>query len=73
MKRAFLALALAGLAYTAFPVAAQASPLMAQPGLVLDQNLAHDVAWRRRCWRDRWGRMHCRMCRRDRWGRMICR
>jgi len=31
-----------------------------------------DAGWRR-CWRDRWGRRHCRWCWRDRWGRVRCR
>ncbi|HMO29922.1 glycosyl hydrolase family 5 [Enterovirga sp.] len=73
MKRALIAMAVAGLTYAAIPTAAEASPLMPQQGLVLGQNLASNVAWHRRCWRDRWGRMRCRTCRRDRWGRMICR
>lgn len=60
MKRALLALAVASLTYAAVPTAAVASPLMPQQGLTLDQNLVSNVAWRRRCWRDRWGRMICR-------------
>lgn len=43
------------------------------------------VQWGRQCWRDGWGRVHCRPvarpgwrphprhCWRDRWGRMVCR
>ncbi len=34
--------------------------------------MVSDAGWRR-CWRDRWGRMHCQWCWRDRWGRVICR
>ena len=44
-----------------------------------------NVQWGRQCWRDGWGRVHCRPvarpgwrppprhCWRDRWGRMVCR
>ena len=38
-----------------------------------------DVQWGRSCWRDGWGRVHCRgggwgrHCWRDRWGHRRCR
>jgi hypothetical protein len=74
MTRAFFALAVAGLVYAAAPGITQASPLVpSQEGLrTLAPNFLQDVRWRR-CWRDRWGRLHCRWCWRDRWGRVICR
>jgi hypothetical protein len=74
MIRVLLALAVAGLAYAAVPGSAQASPLVPnQEGLrTIAPNFLQDARWRR-CWRDRWGRLHCRWCWRNRWGRVICR
>lgn len=73
MLRALFAVAIAGLMYAAAPGVVQASPLLPPQGLsAITPNLLTDVRWRR-CWRDRWGRLHCRTCWRDSWGRTICR
>jgi hypothetical protein len=73
MTRALFILALAGFAYAAMPSqAAHASPLIPAQGVTLLPDAVTNVAWRR-CWRDRWGRLHCRTCWRDRWGRVRCR
>ena len=72
MKRALFALAIAVVAYAAIPATAEALPLMPLQGITLGKDYVMDVGWRR-CWRDRWGRLHCRSCWRDRWGRVHCR
>jgi len=41
----------------------------ASAGIVADMSIMSDIAWRR-CWRDRWERLHCRRCWRDSWGRV---
>jgi hypothetical protein len=60
MSRIMLAIAAAGLVFTAASETASAAPILPLPTAAtasLD-NLT-DVPWRRRCWRDRWGRLHC--------------
>jgi len=47
--------------------------VIALAGFVLAAVGSTGATARRRCWRDRWSRMHCRWCWRDRWGRVICR
>ena len=88
MLRTVFAIAVAGLIFVAVSGTTQAAPILplsaaATAGL---DNLT-DVQWGRNCWRDRWGRVHCRggwgpgwggpgwggNCWRDRWGRLICR
>ena len=75
MPKAIVAMSLAGL--VAAIVVAQ--PASAAPVIPLSKSAMQalggdlvDVGWRR-CWRDRWGRLHCQWCWRDRWGRVICR
>jgi len=49
----------------------QSAPAPLRAGIVADMSIISDVAWRR-CWCDRWGRLHCRRCWRDSWGRVRC-
>ena len=61
MSRTMLAIAFAGLIFTAVSGTSQAAPILplsaaATAGV---DNLT-DVQWGRRCWRDRWGRLRCR-------------
>jgi len=76
MLRTVFAMAIAGLVLAAVPGTAQAAPIAPISPLALGVTAEHgdvmDVGWRR-CWRDRWGRRHCRWCWRDRWGRVRCR
>src|SRR5262245_15768462 len=61
MSRTMFAIAFAGLIFTAASGTAHAAPILPLPAAAsagLD-NLT-DVQWRRRCWRDRWGRLRCR-------------
>jgi hypothetical protein len=59
MLRTTLAIAFAGLIFMAVSGTAQATPITPLPANALtDVNILTDVAWRR-CWRDRWGRLHC--------------
>jgi hypothetical protein len=80
MSRLMLAIAFAGLIVAAAPGTSHAAPIVplsaaATTGL---DNLT-DVQWGRRCWRDGWGRVHCRgggwgrRCWWDSWGRRHCR
>jgi hypothetical protein len=75
MQKAVAAIGLAGLlAAGVFSPSASAAPVIPLSKAVigaLGGDLV-DAGWRR-CWRDRWGRMHCRWCWRDRWGRVTCR
>ena len=63
----------------------QATPILPLPAAATAaiDNMT-DVQWGRHCWRDRWGRLHCRggwhggwhggrHCWRDRWGHRHCR
>lgn len=80
MLRTIFAIAFAGLIFTAASGSATAAPILPLPATVaagLD-NLT-DVQWGRNCWRDRWGRLHCRggwhggrRCWWDRWGHRRC-
>ena len=73
MLRTILGIAVAGFIVAMLPGHAQAAPAAPLPaGIVADMNILSDVAWRR-CWRDRWGHLHCRRCWRDSWGRVRCR
>jgi hypothetical protein len=73
MLRIAFATVFAGLIFAAVPGSTQAAPIAPPPaGIAVHLNDVTDVAWRR-CWRDRWGRLHCRHCWRDRWGRVRCR
>ena len=72
MTRALFAMAIAGLLYAATPSTAKATLLLPHQGITAAiPDLVEDV--RTRCWRDSWGRRHCRTCWRDRWGRLRCR
>ena len=49
---------------------AQAGPIVPLPKSVISGlSDVTQAAWNQ-CWRDRWGRRHCRRCWRDRWGRV---
>jgi len=62
MSRTLLAAAVAGLLFSALSGTAHAVPIAPlPPGYTTDLGILSDVAWRR-CWRDRWGRLHCRRC-----------
>ena len=81
MLRTVFAIGIAGLIFAGGSGTSQAAPIFPLPAAAtagLD-NLT-DVQWGRHCWRDGWGRMHCRggghwgrNCWRDRWGHRHCR
>ena len=80
MLRTILAIGIAGLIFAGGTGTTQAAPILPLPAAAtanLD-NLT-DAQWGRRCWRDGWGRVHCRgggwgrNCWRDRWGNRHCR
>jgi hypothetical protein len=81
MLRTVFAIGIAGLIFAGGSGTSQAAPILPLPAAAtagLD-NLT-DVQWGRHCWRDGWGRMHCRgsghwgrNCWRDRWGHRHCR
>jgi hypothetical protein len=76
MLRTVFAIGIAGLIFAGESGTTQAAPILPLPAAATaDLNNLTDVQWRR-CWRDRWGRLHCRggrHCWRDRWGRRHCR
>jgi len=73
MLRTALAMLVAGLVLVAVNGSAQAAPIPPlAAGITANVSDVTDVSWRR-CWRDRWGRRHCRTCWRDRRGRVRCR
>lgn len=73
MLRTVFAMSVAALLFAAIPGSAKAAPIAPLPaGVAAQLSDVTEVRWRR-CWRDRWGRMHCRWCWRDRWGRVRCR
>lgn len=73
MKKIAIAVGLFGLIVAASPPSASAAPMTPlSKSAISGPSDVSDAGWRR-CWRDRWGRMHCRWCWRDRWGRVICR
>jgi hypothetical protein len=60
MLRTVFAMAVAGLVLAAVHRTAQAAPIAPlPPGVTADVSGVTDVS-RRRCWRTRWGRLHCR-------------
>jgi hypothetical protein len=75
MAKATIAIVLAGFVLAAAgstsASAMQVVPLSKSVLSALNTDVM-DAGWRR-CWRDRWGRRHCRWCWRDRWGRAQCR
>jgi hypothetical protein len=78
MLRTVFAIGIAGLIFAGAPATAQAAPILPLPAAATGSiDSLTDVQWRRRCWRDRWGRLHCRSaarhCWRDRWGNRHCR
>ena len=61
MLRTVFAIGIAGLIFAGGSGTTQAAPILPVPAAAtvgLD-NLT-DVQWGRNCWRDRWGRVHCR-------------
>ncbi len=73
MRKTAIALAMAGLFVVAASASASAVPIVPlSKSAISGPSDVTDIRWRR-CWRDRWGRMHCQWCWRDRWGRVICR
>jgi len=73
MIRIVLAMSVVGF-FAAIPGSSQAAPLFPiSEGVAAQLSDVTEVRWRGRCWRDRWGRLHCRTCWRDRWGRVRCR
>ena len=73
MLRTLFAVAITGLVFAAVSGTAHAAPIAPlPPGYTVDLGILSDVSWRR-CWRDRWGQLHCRRCWRDSWGRVRCR
>ena len=61
MSRTIFAIAFAGLIFMAASGTSHAAPILPLPATATGalDNLT-DVQWGRRCWRDRWGRVHCR-------------
>jgi hypothetical protein len=73
MPKAAIAIGLAGLLLAAAAGTTEAAPFVPLPNAAIE-GLSSDLAqasWTR-CWRDSWGRRHCRRCWRDRWGRVRC-
>lgn len=73
MTRTLFAMAIAGAIFAAVPAATQAAPMAPLPaGATGDHGVLTQVQWGphwrrgwgwrggRRCWRGRWGRLHCR-------------
>jgi hypothetical protein len=61
MLRTVFAIAVAGLIFAAVSGTAQAAPAAPlSAGVTSDLSNLTDVQWGRNCWRDRWGRVHCR-------------
>jgi hypothetical protein len=86
MRKAILgaasAVAVAGLIFGSGSGTAQAAPILPLPAAAAaGLDTLTDVQWGRNCWRDRWGRLHCRggwhgghrNCWWDRWGHRHCR
>ena len=61
MSRIMFAIAFAGLIFTAASGTAYAAPILPLPTTATASlDGLTDVQWGRNCWRDRWGRLHCR-------------
>src|SRR5262245_13437422 len=61
MLRILFAIGIAGLVFAGGSGTTQAAPILPLPAAATaDINNMTDVQWRRRCWRDRWGRVRCR-------------
>ena len=80
MLRTILAIGIAGLIFAGGSGTTQAAPILPLPAAATaDLDNLTDAQWGRRCWRDGWGRVHCRgggwgrNCWRDRWGNRHCR
>ena len=72
MLRPMFAIVVASLICLALSGPTQAAPIAPLPqGYTIDLGNVTKVWWRN-CWRDRWGRLHCRRCWRDSWGRVRC-
>jgi hypothetical protein len=75
MLRTVFAIGIAGLIFAGGSGNTQAAPILPLPAAAT-AGLDNLTDVRRRCWRDRWGRVHCRggrHCWRDRWGHRHCR
>jgi hypothetical protein len=74
MSKTALAIGVSGLLFASISMSASAMPVMPMSNNALTalHSDIDQIGWRR-CWRDRWGRRHCRWCWRDRWGRIQCR
>ena len=74
MRKVLVTIGLGGLLLAGAFTPASAAPIVPLSKSAISKlgDAVTDVGWRR-CWRDRWGRRHCRWCWRDRWGRVICR
>jgi hypothetical protein len=71
MLRTVFAIGIAGLIFAGGSGPTHAAPILPLPAAASGFDNLTDVQWGRRCWRDRWGRVHCRSarhCWRDRWG-----
>jgi hypothetical protein len=61
MLRTVFAIGIAGLIIAGGSGITQAAPILPLPAAATaDLGNLTDVQWGRRCWRDRWGRLHCR-------------
>jgi len=73
MPKTAIAIGLAALLLAAAGSGAQAVPVAPfSKAMISGLSDVTQASWRQ-CWRDRWGRLHCRRCWRDRWGRVRCR
>ncbi len=59
MKRTIFAVAVAVLIFGAIPMTSQAAPIAPLSGVTIDHGNLTQVSWGQRCWRNRWGRLHC--------------
>jgi hypothetical protein len=59
MTRTIFAMAIAALILAAIPKASQAAPIAPLAGVTTDHSNLTQVWWGSRCWRNRWGRLHC--------------
>jgi hypothetical protein len=60
MTRTFFGMAVAALVFGAIPGNSRAGPIAPLAGITVDHGNLTPVWWGRRCWRGRWGRIHCR-------------
>jgi hypothetical protein len=60
MTRTIFAIAITALILGAIPGTSRAAPIAPLTGVTVDHSNLTQVWWGRRCWRGRWGRLHCR-------------